>query len=496
MKAVIYCRKSTDRDDKQANSLEHQIANCRTTAERLGLEVVREYQESASAKNEFKRPMFNEMVELLQKGKIDFLIVDEPKRISRNNIDTSRIIDLLDKKRVKGIYATSREYRSDNSRDKFLLQLDLSLSKMDNEDRSKDIRDKMITCAKKGMCLTKAPFGYLNVTLSKNKKTVRVVPKEAEVVKKVFEWRTKDRLSYEEISIKATRMAGVRINRQRVEKMLANRFYCGDITFSGETYPGIHQPLVSREIFNAAFQSPRFHGFYVRKEENRDKSGLKGLLKDEKGHLLAGYVTKGRVYYKNQNHVSNATVNIPEARVLEKAAEYFRNLPDSSAFTEAHSRAFERALLAHEATLEPKRRELEKDLRAKERTKADLLELLLDGTLDKATYRKKLSEIDTVIENAKAEIAKIDRFDRSKIKKLKNRIIELGNPLREAYERGSAQLRCAMLKNAFIELSVTTKKELRYGENELFSCLKCAFVSDGGPKETRTPDLFHAMEAF
>ena len=32
MKAIIYYRKSTDRDDKQANSLEHQLENCRRVA--------------------------------------------------------------------------------------------------------------------------------------------------------------------------------------------------------------------------------------------------------------------------------------------------------------------------------------------------------------------------------------------------------------------------------------------------------------------------------
>jgi len=42
MKTIIYYRKSTDRDDKQANSLEHQLNNCRNTAERYGLEVFKE----------------------------------------------------------------------------------------------------------------------------------------------------------------------------------------------------------------------------------------------------------------------------------------------------------------------------------------------------------------------------------------------------------------------------------------------------------------------
>lgn len=32
MKGIIYYRKSTDRDDKQANTLTHQLSNCRQTA--------------------------------------------------------------------------------------------------------------------------------------------------------------------------------------------------------------------------------------------------------------------------------------------------------------------------------------------------------------------------------------------------------------------------------------------------------------------------------
>lgn len=42
MKAIIYYRKSTDRDDKQANSLEHQLANCRRIASVNNLEVIEE----------------------------------------------------------------------------------------------------------------------------------------------------------------------------------------------------------------------------------------------------------------------------------------------------------------------------------------------------------------------------------------------------------------------------------------------------------------------
>ncbi|MDR2411453.1 MAG: recombinase family protein [Candidatus Peribacteria bacterium] len=42
MKAIIYYRKSTDRDDKQANSLEHQLTNCKNTAKLNNFEIVKE----------------------------------------------------------------------------------------------------------------------------------------------------------------------------------------------------------------------------------------------------------------------------------------------------------------------------------------------------------------------------------------------------------------------------------------------------------------------
>jgi|GEM_PF-2906529 DNA invertase Pin-like site-specific DNA recombinase len=41
------------------------------------------------------------MIKKCKTGKIDFIVIDEPKRLSRNNIDTSRVIDLMDKKMIK-----------------------------------------------------------------------------------------------------------------------------------------------------------------------------------------------------------------------------------------------------------------------------------------------------------------------------------------------------------------------------------------------------------
>ena len=66
MKTIIYYRKSTDRDDKQANSLEHQLENYLRVSEKYNLEVVKKIGESRSAKTEFTRPWFNHMKIILE----------------------------------------------------------------------------------------------------------------------------------------------------------------------------------------------------------------------------------------------------------------------------------------------------------------------------------------------------------------------------------------------------------------------------------------------
>lgn len=104
-KAIIYYRKSTDRDDKQANSLEHQLWNCRRTANNYKLDVIEEIWESKSAKLEWTRDWFNKLLKLCKTWKIDYIIIDEPKRLSRNNLDSARIIDLFDKKLIKWFIA-------------------------------------------------------------------------------------------------------------------------------------------------------------------------------------------------------------------------------------------------------------------------------------------------------------------------------------------------------------------------------------------------------
>ena len=61
MKFILYCRKSTDTDDKQALSLDSQEHELKELALKDGLEIVETLKESKSAKAP-GRPIFNKML--------------------------------------------------------------------------------------------------------------------------------------------------------------------------------------------------------------------------------------------------------------------------------------------------------------------------------------------------------------------------------------------------------------------------------------------------
>ena len=67
MKFILYCRKSTDTDDKQSLSLGSQEKELKELAVKEGYEIVETLFESKSAKAP-GRPVFNDMIKKIKRG--------------------------------------------------------------------------------------------------------------------------------------------------------------------------------------------------------------------------------------------------------------------------------------------------------------------------------------------------------------------------------------------------------------------------------------------
>ncbi len=91
IKYFIYCRKSSEDEERQVLSIEAQLAELREFAKQNGLLIVREYAESKTAK-EPGREIFNQMLSEIEKENAEGILAWNPDRLARNSVDGGRVI--------------------------------------------------------------------------------------------------------------------------------------------------------------------------------------------------------------------------------------------------------------------------------------------------------------------------------------------------------------------------------------------------------------------
>ncbi len=467
---IIYCRKSTDREELQQNSLEHQLNNCRNTVKVKDFVVLDEITESKSAKEEFKRAWFNRMIDECKKWKVDYIVIDEPKRLSRNNIDSSRVMDLLDKKKIKWIIWTSREYLTENNRDKFLLLLDLWLSKMDNEDRSKDVKDKMMTALHKGKWLWQAIFWYRNIW-TKGKKDVEVIEKEAELVRKAFIMRSQNN-TLQDIAFFINAQVGTKWNSERVSKMLKNtkyywlqRFWWDEALLDSPWY----KPIISQDLFervNGIIRVSEYQKWW----KNDLPRYFVNILKDTEWNKLYPYETKKNIYY-HQWAKTSYSINVSQEWVLKEFEKHIDNYNFPKEFIALSKATLKEYYKDKVNNREADLRKIKEELNQSEKRLESLLEKFLDNHIDKKTYDFQKDKL----ENQKVEFEeKLNALKQGEnnIVKIIEDLCELVENLSDTYKKGDNEKKWKIIRAMQCELILSKEKELVIKENKLFESIK------------------------
>src|SRR3989338_11305381 len=121
-KVVMYCRKSSEGDERQVQSLDDQQRELKGFVERFNnyardsdekLNVMEILTESHSAKHEGQRSVFNEMIEKAGKGSYDCILIGDPARLTRNVGDLARVLTLLEAGKLKKIRTRENEFSND-----------------------------------------------------------------------------------------------------------------------------------------------------------------------------------------------------------------------------------------------------------------------------------------------------------------------------------------------------------------------------------------------
>ncbi len=472
--AIIYCRKSTDREDRQTNSLQHQINNCRNTAKTNDLVVLDEIQESVSAKTWWKRAWFNRMIEECSKWKIDYIIVDEIKRLARNIMDSALIIWLLDNNSIKWIITTDKKFDATDIPAKFMLLLELWISKMDNEHRSKDIKAKMITALHRWQWLSKAVFWYKNVW-PKWKRDVQVVEEEAELVLKAFIMRSQN-IILQEIADFLSEKTWTKWHWERVSKMLTNtkyywlqQFWWEEALLDSPWY----RPIISKELFDKVNKVTRSVSY--KKNDNIPRYFL-NILKDTQWNNLYIYKTKWHVYYHWWKHTPYK-LNISQKMVFDLLEKHIENYNFPKPFIALSKATLKEYYKDKVKNRESDMRRTKKELTQVEERLSSLLEKFLDNDIDKKTYDIKKWTLTTKKIELEERYKAFKQWDNNIVEIIEN-LCELVENLSGSYKNGNEAKKWKIIKAMQCELIINHKKELTIKESKLFEIIKSLNFQD------------------
>ena len=254
---VLYARKSSEDDERQALSIDSQVKEMLTIAEHQGIIIVETRTESHSAKYSGQRPVFNQTIEDIRIGLFDGILTWATDRLSRNAGDLGSIVDLIDSGKLREIRTHGQTF-SNTPNDKFLLMILGSQAKLENDNRGINVKRGMKTKCEMGFRPNMTPIGYMNDHYSgKGMKQVFIDEERAPFIVEAFK-RVADGASGRDIynwfkEVGMTTRKGKIVTLSMIYKMLNNTYYCGLFEFpigSGKWYKGSYKPIITRELFD------------------------------------------------------------------------------------------------------------------------------------------------------------------------------------------------------------------------------------------------------
>ena len=259
-KFFLYARKSTDVEDKQVLSIEAQLQELRDFAKRENMEIVCEFVEKQSAKIP-GRPIFNKMVEQIEKGFANGILAWHPDRLARNSVDGGRIIYLVDEKKLQFLKFIQFWFEP-TPQGKFMLNIAFGQSKYYVDSLSENTKRGLRQKVRRGEYPSLAPVGYINDSRTK---TVVIDKKSAPVIRQAFELYAEGNQTLESIGNFLAQnnlfaKNGKKIHRTRATFILSNPFYYGHFRYSGEIYEGKHEPMVAKKLWDQVQEVMRQRG--------------------------------------------------------------------------------------------------------------------------------------------------------------------------------------------------------------------------------------------
>ena len=297
----LYVRKSTDVEDKQVLSIAAQIAELKEFAARMGIYIVDVIIEKETAKKP-GRKKFNKMLERIEAGEANGILAWMPDRLSRNSVDSGKIIYMLDENVIADLKFPHFWFEN-TPQGKYMLANEFNSSKQYVDNLSVNTKRGLREKLRRGEYPGIAPLGYYNDVRTK---TIKVDKRRSPLAVGAWELYAKNESRFIDIAkylydngvkTKGGKMWSV----DKVKKMLVNPFYYGHFVYKGEVYQGTHQPLISKKLYDKV-QAVIAKRCFREQDHTREPAAYCGLLRCSCGMAITAENKTKRQKNGNVHH--------------------------------------------------------------------------------------------------------------------------------------------------------------------------------------------------
>lgn len=425
-------------------SLDSQESELQTLALHHNLHVVGVLRESMSAKQP-GRPVFAALMQQIASGQADAILCWKVDRLARNFIDAGAVIHSLQSNIIKEIRTPSEHHLpTDNV---LLLSVQMGMANQYSRDLSENVKRGNRTKLERGEWPNHAPFGYVN---DKQSKIVVPDPDRSRYVRRVFELYATNRYSHAQIADELyanglrTR-TGKKVYKGTVKRILDNPFYCGIMKRDGKVYTGIHEPLITKSLYDtckavaAGTARPRGQTLFF---------PLRGLLTcDICGCALTASLKKGHQYYYCTNGKGSCQQHkryLREFKLHNQMGVVLERIELDRELVEIAGEA-RKQLCAHDTTfLDNAAKRIEKQLNALPGRELRASDAFTDGVMPQHIYEQKMQSLQRERVELQQELKRMRAM----------------NPLDTLEPETEQFLRCSAAKDEYLAGSDSKKHDI------------------------------------
>ncbi len=460
MKYIIYCRKSSESEDRQIMSIESQHNELLKIVIRDQLEIITTYKESMSAKSP-GRTIFNEMVKKVEKLDGVGILTWKMDRLARNALDGGIISWYMDRGLITEIRTPEKIYRN-TAEDKFMMGLDFNVAKKYVDDLSVNVKRGMKTKLELGGWPGPAPIGYLN---DKSTKTIIVNDRIAKYINRLFELYATGGYTMKQLADKfyeegLRNPSGNKISKSTIYNILNNPFYYGIMVKNGVYYQGKYPPLITKDVFDKTqfVLQGKLHS-----KQQKHLFPLRGFMKcDNCGCMLTATTKKGHVYYYCTNGKGNCEEHKKYLRsedIDEMIADIFKKVHFDEEIIEIMYEAAKQKLQNKNEYIDSTLDSLQNTFKSTQDKQNRLLDTFISGLVPENVYKDKMQNLNNEVVEIKGQIQNIEKNPSPALtlEQTKN-VFLLANKAEKDYQGANDQQKRGLIETLLWNLSIQNQK--------------------------------------